>query len=204
MSVDLSTWLSRAEAAARLGISERKLERLDAKGQGPERRERPRAGMRPEIVYNPEDVDLERMAAPKLHVMPERWEAENRSPALVNGSSEITIADLQAASSQLAVVDRLAERLAVWLPPRPPVPYLTLREAAARRGLSVTLIRRLVRDGKLPAIVDGSVKVLQSDVDQLDGVTVREACRSPKLGCPERRRSVAAVGGESGVRTSQP
>jgi len=58
----LETWLTEEEAAARLGISERTLRRKTAAGEGPEKRERQRAGLRPESVYNPDDVA--RLAAP--------------------------------------------------------------------------------------------------------------------------------------------
>ena len=51
--IDLSTWLTNPEAAARMGISERTLDRRCAAGEGPERRNRPR----PAAPADPPAVD---------------------------------------------------------------------------------------------------------------------------------------------------
>src|SRR5581483_1695084 len=60
--------LSKSEAAQRLGISERTLDRMDP---GPECRMRPRKGKRPEPVFHPQDVDaLVAASAPKPRLNP--------------------------------------------------------------------------------------------------------------------------------------
>ena len=54
---DLSAWPSKAQAAERLGIGERTLDRMIARKHCIEMRMRPRAdGRKPEVVCNPEDV----------------------------------------------------------------------------------------------------------------------------------------------------
>lgn len=170
MSSDLLfTWLPKSEAAARLGISERTLDRLISAGKGPECRNRPRPGKKPEPVYNPADVDA-------------LVEAANK-PAIFAASSPIgpasTTALAPAGGSSmppgLATALRFIDQLAtIAQRPRldPPVPaatpWMTIDQAAAYTGLSVTFLRRLVRSGELPSVRDRSTKVRRTDLDNLD------------------------------------
>lgn len=80
---DLSTWPTKPEAAARLGISERSLERLVEQGKPPERRMRQRPGKRPEPVFNPEEVEMLEIRAFCLQIERKRlaaiaWELKRR------------------------------------------------------------------------------------------------------------------------------
>lgn len=155
---DLSTWLSEPETAARLGISTRTLQRKCAAGEGPERRERQKPGVRPEPVYNPDDVA--RLAAFPPAVF-------SRDSAIVpRTGGEITV-------PPGSIIEQLAAALHKRLqepPPRPPARWLDLRSASARTGLSVAFLRRLIASGRLKAIRDRSIKVLQCDLDNLDNL----------------------------------
>jgi excisionase family DNA binding protein len=155
--IDLSTWLTKPDAAARLAVCERTLDRMCDRGEGPERRNRPRKGLKPEVVYNPADID--RLAAIPPHVMPpQNTSVATRPPA-------------PSADVLTLVLDRIAgaveNRLSTPLPS--PVPlYLTLPQASAYTGLSMAFLRRLIRDGNLPALRDRSLKVRRLDLDTVN------------------------------------
>jgi hypothetical protein len=152
---DLSTWLTESEAAECLGISIRTLQRKCAAGEGPERRERQRPGRKPEPVYNPEDVD-------RLATSP---------PAVFSSNSAIAPRVGNDIAPPGSIIEQLAAALHKRLqepPPRPPARWLDLRAASARTGLSVALLRRLIASGRLKVVRDRSLKVLQSDIDNLD------------------------------------
>lgn len=159
-ATQLETWLTEDEAAARMGISVRTLRRKAAAGDGPEKRDRPRRGLRPEPVYNPDDVA--RLAEPP--------------PAVFAPSSQIGLRapeGLIAHPPQLSAFEQLASLLhsRVLAQGRPPARWLTLKQAREATGLSVTLLRRLIASGALRAIRDGALKVLESDLANLDNDT---------------------------------
>jgi excisionase family DNA binding protein len=165
VSVDLSTWIPKAEAAGRLGISERTLDRRCDAGTGPERRERPRPGLKPEPVYNPDDV--ERLAVPKTHVMP------NGLPVASGEAIQLaSYAAEQICLRQLADVWLMEAKSVPPVPPLlPPALYLTLPQASAYTGLTVTLLRRLIQAGKLTAIRDRTMKVKRTDLDNITSLS---------------------------------
>jgi excisionase family DNA binding protein len=184
-SPDLSTWLTKADAAARLGLSERTLDRLVAAGKGPECRDRRRPGKRPEPVYNPRDLDVLAGAAAAR-------------PAVIAAASPIgqPQLDVQRAIDAegimwgeiprpLGVVLRVIEQLAqITRHPEPAAaspPWLTMREAAKYSGLSESLLRRLARSGELFSVRDGARKVRRHDLDKLE-VLARLAAASLKPG----------------------
>ena len=154
--IDLSTWLTKPDAAARLGISERTLDRLCEKGEGPERRDRPRVGLKPEPVYNPDDVD--RLAAPKAHVMPAQTAAVATRPSAPSADVLSLVLDRIAG----AVEGRLSQAL-----PSPEPLYLTLPQASAYTGLSMAFLRRLISTEKLPALRDRAIKLRRDHLDDL-------------------------------------
>jgi len=169
---DLSTWLTESEAAERLGMSERTLREHCKEGKGPERRMRKREGLKPQPVYNPEDVD--RLAA--------------SPPAVFSSNSALTPrvqipAGLMAPGSPLEQLVKLLANRLQEPPPRPPARWLDLRAANARTGLSVALLRRLIAAGRLKAIRDRSIKVLQADLDNLEDLadSVFQIAGSSKL-----------------------
>ncbi len=156
----LSSWLTEPEAAERLRISERTLRRRCERGEGPERRERQRDGVRPEPVYNPDDVA--RLAAAPPVVMADESALAPRVPDIWPDPRK-----LPPVLEELAVV--LRQRLQEP-PPKSPARYHTLKAASARTGLSVAFLRRLIADGRLKALRDRALKVLEADLDNLDKV----------------------------------
>lgn len=155
--LDLSAWMTKAEAAARLGCSERTMDRLTATGAGPERRLRPRQGAKPEPVYNPEDV--ERLApAASPAVVPYTGPLNGLAAPQTSNAAETGFALLVSAMQTLA--DRVGPR-------RPLAAFLTIKEASAYSGLSQAFLRRLARARVLPSVRDGALKVRRIDLDNL-------------------------------------
>jgi excisionase family DNA binding protein len=155
---ELSAWLSKRETAASLGMSERTLDRLVQSGRGPELRQRQRPGRRPEPVYRPEDV--ERLAAAGAAVA--------IAPASAIGPREVAISrQSRHGGGSGGDIVGIVEQLAALARPAAPRPWLTIAEASEYSGLSVALLRRLVRSGQLQAIRDGAVKVRRVDIDNL-------------------------------------
>lgn len=156
----LESWLTEAEAAEMLRISERTLRRRCAEGNGPERGERQRPGARPEPVYNPEDVA--RLAETK--------------PAVFSPDSPLTLRAPRFSPAGMTAIEQLAELLQMRLqepappPPRPPARWLTLKQARETTGLSLALLKRLIAAGRLRPLRDGAIKVLQADLDSLDNL----------------------------------
>ncbi|MEO8373348.1 MAG: hypothetical protein ABI806_29455 [Candidatus Solibacter sp.] len=163
-SHDLSNWLSKADAAARLQISERTLDRRCDAGTGPERRNRPRVGLKPEPVFNPEDI--ERLAATPVHVLPPEFGRAPSVPAILDREYAIAVRPPDAFSLALERIAGAMEAKAA-----PQALYLTLPEARVYSGLSLALLRRVVREGKLPSIRDGSTKVRRADLDDFDSAS---------------------------------
>lgn len=153
--IDLSGWMTKAEAAARLGCSERTMDRLTATGAGPERRLRPRQGAKPEPVYNPEDVER---LAPSVSPAVVPYGSVNGHAPQLSSPAETGFALLVSAMQTLA--DRVGPR-------RPLAAFLTIKEASAYSGLSQAFLRRLVRAGGLPSVRDGALKVRRVDLDNL-------------------------------------
>lgn len=178
---DLGLWLTKKEAADALGMSERTLDRLCDKKQGPERRDRPVAGGgRPEAVYNPDDV--ERIRAAKVGQV-----IAAASPLMPLGDAFAPVKDAGLAIERVALA--IADRIA------PPDRWLTLDDAAAHKGLSRALILRLVKAGVLPAIRDRAIKVRQSDLDKIITLSILSEY-TPPLFRPEKRRR-PSNGGET-------
>jgi excisionase family DNA binding protein len=169
--IDLSTWLSKPEAAARLGISERTLERMIDADKGPECRIRPRTGKRPEPVYNPQDVDaLAAAAAPKPAVNPPAGPANSRQ--LVPTGEDSMPSSLALGIELIEQLARIANRARPEPAPTPPALWLTIPEAAVYTGLSQAFLRRLARSGELPSVRDRKTKVRRADLDSLDIVDI--------------------------------
>lgn len=153
----LESWLTEAEAAELLRMSTRNLRRLSAEGTGPERQKRERPGVRPEPVYNPDDVA--RLAATKPVVFAPSSSLAPRPPETL---------------PVLNALEQLASLLhsRMLSPPRPPARWLTLKQARETTGLSIALLKRLIAAGHLRVLRDGALKVLQADLDGLDNVEV--------------------------------
>jgi hypothetical protein len=155
---DLADWLTETEAAEKFGKSTRWLRRLCERGEGPERRERQRDGVRPEPVYNPDDVS--RLSTTRPHVMGPGSALTPRNPDTLPD-----VRTLPPVLEELALV--LCERLKE--PPRKiPARWVDLEAASARTGLSVRFLRRLIAARSLKSIRDKVTKVLERDLDNLD------------------------------------
>lgn len=156
--IDLGHWLTRDQAAARLQVSGKTVDRM-ADRQQLERRMRARPRRKPEPVFDPQAVDAI---------------AGARSPAIVALSRERTTPapaatpPAQATGIDVAAIARaIAQALA---PPRTSPAWLTLPEAAQHTGLSQSLLRRLAKAGHIRAIRDGSTKLLRDDLDNVDAI----------------------------------
>lgn len=178
---DLSTWLSIADAATRIGCSTRTVERL-GRAKHLEQRLRPQKGSPPVVVYNPDDVAriaaLRRPTPPpfvldavgtgngnghaagvkKLHAGTELAHAHGPTDAdLVRQFVTLAIAALQSPPSP-PVAEKVAEsRL-----------FLTIPEAAILTGLSQAYLRRKCQEGWAGAFKDGGVwKLRRADLETL-------------------------------------
>lgn len=163
---DLSNWLTKAEAADRLGISERTLDRLCAGANGPERQTRRRPGKRPEVVFNPDDVAARQPKQP-LHVVPSGSNVVARVPG---GAGAALPTGLPPEFSLLALA--AYERAVASAPELQPRPFLTLAEAADYSGLTETFLRKLVSEGKLSAVRDRSLKIRKASLDEFAGAAL--------------------------------
>lgn len=157
---DLSTWLTKPEAAAALGISVRSLERLDEKGQGPPRKDRPRRGKRPEPVYDPGWIAEFRASRQRPEVMPPL--SPTHSPDLAPAMKH----DNFPAFALLA--NEIAGLVKAWpMPPRPLPWFLSVEEAAEYSGLSKAYLRTLCRNGSLPSIRNRGFMISRHALDEL-------------------------------------
>lgn len=170
LSPDLSAWLSKEAAASQLNMSVRTFERLVAEGKGPERRLRPRAkGLKPEPVFNPDDVETLRAAAA---AKPAVFAATSAiAPISTSALAPTAAPDIPPAlAAVLSLIDRLAQ-MAQRPRPEPlqaPEPlWMTIDQAAAFTGLSASLLRRLAKSGKLHAIRDRAIKFRRADLANL-------------------------------------
>ena len=137
---DLTSWLSKEEAADALRTSLKTIERMAARGSL-QVAHRPLAGRKPQPVFNPEQI---------AGLMRQR---ELLPLALGDGVGPLAM--LPAPSAFAAAPPSL---------PR----YLTLDQAAQYCGLSAPLLRRLIRQQTLPALRDARQwKVRREDLDKL-------------------------------------
>jgi hypothetical protein len=149
-TLDLSAWLTKAEAGRRLGVSERTLDRMKFRG-GPERRNRQAPGRRPEVVYNP--VDIERLTQPaptvieQPHLPPQQLATRPQSGP-----------GWDALAANFSTLARLFPATAGKL-------FLTVPEASLYSGLSEAFLNLAIETGVLPAVSDGEWKVRRADLD---------------------------------------
>jgi len=157
--MDDDGWLTKAEAAAQLGVAERTVERLAARGALTAR-------MRPGFptMYNPADVSREAAAARTVH---------RAAISLVdrNGNGHDPRTALERAAyappgdELLGPALRFLERLTALLPEGPTGPtgptaplFLTVEEAALESHLPARELRRFIREGKLVPVCGRSVR----------------------------------------------
>lgn len=157
----MSNWPTREAAAELLGVSLATLDRWVAAGKLASAR-RPRRGKRPAIVVDPSDVERLR-APPPAHP---GYVTAAATPAATG--VELAVREPGAAvglpgvgPEMLTLVAAIARAVAR---PSEPEKFLTLEQAAELTGLSVTFLRKRIREGMLRAVRDGAVKVRKSDL----------------------------------------
>jgi hypothetical protein len=138
----LLDWPTIPAAAARLGVSERTLERRIAAGEI-ETRGRRRPGKRPETVCQPGDI---------ARLMPPAHVASNKTA-------------LQPAQRPEMDGWRMMTAVAALSSRRTGKSWLTLKEARDTSGLSVRLLRRLISAGEVQAIRDGAWKIDRASLE---------------------------------------
>lgn len=146
MTPDLSTWLSKFDAARLLGIGERTLDRMIKRTNRPEVRFRLRdKGRKPEPVCNPEDVQA---------MLPPETAVASRPPSYP-------------ADRVLEVMDRITQ---IGHAPEQPALWLSLKAASKYSGLSMALLQRLASSGNgvwVVAIKDTGWKFQRASLDKL-------------------------------------
>jgi excisionase family DNA binding protein len=157
---DISTWPTRHEAAQLCAVSLATVDRWIAAGKITTSK-RPRPGLKPEIVCNPADV---RAYVPSMPAF----------PAYLTDSTALATTQQQPAAAAPATIQpemfalfaHLASEIARAVsPPSRPQRFLTLEEAAQATGLTITYLRRRIKDGTLRAVNDGrSTKIRESDL----------------------------------------
>ena len=167
----LEHWLTLAETASRLQRSEKTILRMCAAGEL-QRRDRPRPGKKPETVIHPADVDRLEQAMRAPHVMPAVGSNGGAASTALAPIAPTALAELPHTTG-VAIrtetpmpIDRLLASLSRASAP-PPL-WLTIAEASEYSGLSQSLLRRLIANGRLPSIRDRAVKVRRADLDTLD------------------------------------
>ena len=168
---DLAHWLTVSEAAARLARSEKTILRMASAGQL-QRRDRPRAGKKPEAVIHPADVERLEQAMHAPHVLPPTAATGNQASTALAPNATTPVAQpphttgVAIRTETPMPVDALIASLTRASGP-PPL-WLTIAQASEYSGLSQALLRRLIHTGALPSIRDRAVKVRRADLDSID------------------------------------
>ena len=177
-------WLTKPDALARLGCSERTLDR-HVELRRIEKRTVPVAGRRPQPLFSARDIDAIRaQLGQELHpavVAPPIPSPLSRNDGVMTGVAETARQAVESAGGNVAELAGAIAQLARSLA-RPHGPWLTIKAAAQASGLSLSLVRRLVREGVIPAIRDGrALKVARSTIDSWEGsAELLAAARAPR------------------------
>ena len=142
---DLSTWKTKAEAAAILGTSEKAIERYANKGTI-RRAERLIPGRRPLPVYHPEDIDKlkgQTIEATPVEESPKKLPRDVRKAVAATAGQSM---ELLPPNVKTAIV---SARIEAELVPVYRRLYLSLDEAARYSGLGIGYLRKLVEEGTL-------------------------------------------------------
>jgi excisionase family DNA binding protein len=155
---DYSTWLTKAQAAKRLGVSTKTIENLGVSKIANHIWTRPTGGP-PIRVYATEDV--ERLGRARAEAGAPRYTITGPAPAatgLVVGAAQPAVPPA-ADSAALMRLESFLETISkkVTTKSSSEKVFLTIPEAAEFAGLSESYIRRGCRDGSLPAIRDGHI-----------------------------------------------
>jgi excisionase family DNA binding protein len=165
---DLSDWLTAAEAAAVIGVSEKTLYRMTvATDRQPvliQKQTRRRPGLPPVSVFHPDDVARQRYIrnpASKPFIMPTKEPVRPESDV----SDKLSVVPLprpEVAAVLLTLVGQVVDRLC---PPR----YMTVEQAVRYTGLSAGCLDRLVRQDRLRRVEEGvrGFRYRREDLDAL-------------------------------------
>jgi hypothetical protein len=166
---DYSTWLTKADAAAAIGVSTKAVERFEKAGklQGATRPSPGSAGVK---VYHPDDVARlatarQREAAPFVLPVDAGGRVNGNGAHGLDALARVTppagddglLRALFAAAVQ-QVLSQTSETAKL---------YLTLAEASAVSGLSETYLRRQIAEQKLSAVKDRGWRIRRRDLEQL-------------------------------------
>lgn len=174
MENDRTEWLAKRQAAARMGIGERQVLQLAAKGALRSRRERDPVSKQLAVQVHGGDVQRHIDGA-----KPAAMEVIDSQTVRQSGALPSKVAG-HAQNDGLAII---LAHLAMQTAGPPPNRWLTLDEAAEHSGLSGRLLLRLIRAGQLPAFRDeprrregeerarpgSSWRVCRRDLDALEG-----------------------------------
>jgi hypothetical protein len=153
-TADLSTWITKTEAAQTLGVSEKSIERMTTRGKL-ESAMRHQDGRRSCVVYNPADVAAMRAklaAITKTEVLPKRVEAPAPTPAPTLAPS---LAETLAHMATLAREHR-------------PTSYVSPQDAVRITGLSVATIADQAAAGAIKTMPYGrGVRYRRADLEAL-------------------------------------
>ena len=149
----LDDWFTKSQAAGLLQVSEKTVERLAHKGQI-RRETRKRPGVRPLVVYHPDDLQQIKDAhIPRVEIVSQA-DPKQQQPALVPRADLLpSLLQTLFPSDNLPLRDKL---------------FFTLKEAARFAGLPQATIRRLIHAAKLPAVKAGGWRIKRSDLEQID------------------------------------
>ncbi len=151
MAKDLSSWPTKGEVVAQIGISERSLERLIQKKQV-RRGYRRVPGRRSLAVLHPDDI--EKLKQETLLPLPDS--PTGSKATLLPVARQATVANLLAALAVNGTQVPLHRKL-----------YLSVKEAAKYSGLPQAYLRRLIGDGTLTALKAGGYRIRRSDLEKL-------------------------------------
>lgn len=174
---DRSTWLSKTQAAAALGVTDRTIDRMVQRGQlHPQHHKQPGRATSP--FFDPEEIARYTGQLDLVPVPPPAVPAPPMPPAATLSDAGQLAALLASLADQLtsrltqAVADQLAAR-----DTRVPIPqrlYLTLAEASAYTGLPRGYLQQLIDAGQLRAVEVGkSGKGTKRRVARVDLETLR-------------------------------
>ncbi len=153
MDTILDDWFTKTQAAAFLQVSEKTIERLAAKGNL-RRESRKRPGVRPLVVYHPDDLQqIKDSHVPRVEIMAQANPQQQQAALVPRADLLPSLLQTLFPSDELPLRDKL---------------FLTLKEAARFAGLPQATIRRLIHSAALPAVKAGGWRIKRSDLEQLD------------------------------------
>lgn len=182
MSPDFSTWLTKDQAAARIGVSTKTVEKLAQDGKLQQASWKRATGGPARVVYHPDDVARlateRRPGAAPFVLPPESAGTAGTAPQHGGGGGPPAQAGAGALAPVVPPTDEMLRMAAVFAAAVRAVTsqssqkgdgpvFLTLEEAAAFTGLSQGCLRRMVDNGTLTAVRDRGLRLRRRDLEAL-------------------------------------